>query len=346
MKKLLVTGGTGFIGSHTAVELLQAGFEVIIYDNLSNSSPEVLKRLFQITKVPVTFVEGDIRDISRLNDVFTHHNFDAVVHFAGMKAVNESIRDPLLYYNNNVFGTLQLLEVMKCHEVKVMVFSSSATVYDKNAEVPFSEDMRVGIPTNPYGISKLMIENILSDVQKADNSWEVICLRYFNPIGAHPSGLIGEDPKGIPNNLMPFLTQTAIGKLDILNIFGGDYPTPDGSAIRDFIHVVDLATSHVAALQKCNDGAGFRIVNVGTGKGYSVFEVIRTFEKINKVKIPFEIVNRRFGDTAVSFADTKLAQRFLSWQASFGLEEMCRDSWNWQLKNPTGFEEEVAEKRF
>lgn len=343
MKKVLVTGGMGFIGSHTVLELLQGGFEAVIYDNLSNSSLTVLRRLSQITKMPITFIEGDIRDAGRLEDVFSHHNFEAVVHFAGLKAVNESLQDPVRYYNNNVFGTLQLMEVMTNHDVKTMVFSSSATVYGSDEKVPFREEMRAGTPSNPYGMSKLMIENILSDVQKADNSWKIICLRYFNPVGAHPSGLIGEDPRGVPNNLMPYLTQTAIGRRDVLSVFGGDYPTPDGSAIRDFIHVVDLARAHVAALQKCEVGTGFHIVNVGTGTGYSVFEVLQTFEKINKVKIPFKVVDRRDGDVAVSFADTQLAERFLSWRASLDLAAMCRDSWYWQCKNPAGFADQVSE---
>lgn len=345
MKKLLITGGTGFIGSHTAVELLQGGYEVVIYDNLSNSSQAVLKRLSKITKVPITFVQGDIRDFAQLDNMFTHHDFDAVVHFAGLKAVDESIRKPILYYNNNVFGTLQLLEVMTNHKVKKMVFSSSATVYSGDGELPYRENMRLDMPTNPYGMSKLMIEKILSDTQKADNKWQIICLRYFNPVGAHPSGLIGEDPKGMPNNLMPFITQTALGRQEVLNIFGGDYPTPDGSAIRDFIHVVDLAKAHVASLQKCLEGNGYHIVNIGTGKGHSVFEVLRTFEKINNLKIPFEVVDRRVGDTAVSYADTQLAKGFLSWQPSLGLDEICRDSWNWQSKNPAGYVDQTADQK-
>lgn len=332
-----MTGGTGFVGSHTLVNLLQNKYEVVVYDNFVNSSPVVLKRLSQITKTPITFLEGDVRDASRLDDLFTHHEFDAVLHFAGLKSPNESMEEPVRYYNNNVFGTLQLLEVMKNHEVKKLVFSSSATVYGNSGKLPFREDERQGMPSNPYGTSKLMLENILSDVHGADNSWQIICLRYFNPVGAHPSGLIGEDPKGVPNNLMPFVTQAALGKRDVLSIFGGDYPTPDGSAIRDFIHVVDLAEAHVAALRKCNEGAGFRIVNVGTGKGYSVFELLRTFEKINKVKVPFEVVDRRVGDVAISFADSRLAESFLSWRACLGLDEMCRDSWNWQVKNPLGY---------
>ena len=343
MKKLLVTGGAGFIGSHTVAELLQRGYEVVVYDNLSNSSPTVLRRLSQITKMPIVFIKGDVRDAGQLHDVFTHHDFEAVVHFAGLKAVNESVQEPIRYYNNNVFGTLQLLDVMTNHNVKKLIFSSSATVYGSDEKVPFREDMRTGMPSNPYGMSKLMIENILHDIQKAHNSWKIICLRYFNPVGAHPSGLIGEDPRGVPNNLMPVLTQNALGKRDVLRIFGGDYPTPDGSAIRDFIHVVDLAEAHVSALQKSQEEAGFHIINVGTGTGYSVFEVLRIFENTNKVKIPFEVVDRRVGDTAVSFADTKLAERFLSWRASLGLEEMCRDSWRWQRKNPVGFAEQAAE---
>lgn len=337
MKKLLVTGGVGFVGSHTVVELRQKDYEVVIYDNLSNSSPLVLKRLLAITKKPIIFIEGDLRDIHRLNNVFKKHDFSAVLHFAGLKSVKQSTQEPLNYYNNNVYGTLQLLEVMRSHNVKSIVFSSSATVYGSDGDLPFHENIPLGMPSNPYGMTKLIIENILSDIQKADKSWQIICLRYFNPVGAHPSGLIGEDPRGFPNNLMPFLTQTALGRHNRLSIFGGDYPTPDGSAIRDFIHVVDLAKAHISALQKCFEKSGFHIVNIGTGKGYSVLEVLRTFEKINKLTIPFEIVDRRVGDTAVSFANIQFAKKFLSWRPTLGLDCMCRDSWNWQSKNPDGY---------
>ncbi|MDA7720331.1 UDP-glucose 4-epimerase GalE [Alphaproteobacteria bacterium] len=340
MKRLLVTGGSGFIGSHTVVELIQKGYEVVIFDNLTNSSPVVLDRISKITKMPVEFVKGDLRDKCIVNDVFEKYNFDAVLHFAGLKAVEESVQEPMRYYDNNVFGTLQLLDVMERHDIKKLVFSSSATVYGCGKELPFREDMELGIPSNPYGMTKLVIEKILSDMQKADDTWRIMCLRYFNPVGAHPSGLIGEDQRGVPNNLMPFLTQTALGKREYLNIFGGDYPTPDGTAIRDFIHVVDLAKAHVCALQKCNETRGCNIVNIGKGKGYSVLEVLRAFEKTSNLKIPFKVVEKRVGDVAISVADTRLAESFLSWRASLSLDDMCKHSWNWQSKNPEGYSEQ------
>ena len=337
MNKILVTGGAGYIGSHTAVELLEAGYEVVVYDNLSNSSPISLERVTQITGKQVTFVEGDIRDKAALNSLFSAHAFDAVIHFAGLKAVGESVEQPLKYYNNNVYGSLQLFEVMAEHHVKTIVFSSSATVYGDPVELPLHEKMPTGIPTNPYGMSKLMIENILGDIYRADNSWRIARLRYFNPVGAHASGLIGEDPTGIPNNLMPYITQTALGKLDELSVFGGDYPTVDGSGVRDYIHVVDLAKGHLAALRKLKEFKDMMTVNLGTGSGYSVIQMIKAFENVNNVKVPYKIVQRREGDVASCNADTTYAKELLNWEANLGLNDMCRDSWNWQSKNPKGF---------
>jgi len=338
MNKILVTGGAGYIGSHTVVELLEAGCEVVVYDNLSNSSPLSLERVIQITGKHVTFVEGDIRDKAALNNLFSSHAFDAVIHFAGLKAVGESVEQPLKYYNNNVYGSLQLFEVMAEHHVKTIVFSSSATVYGEPVELPLHEKMSTGIPTNPYGMSKLMIENILGDIYRADNSWRIARLRYFNPVGAHFSGLIGEDPTGIPNNLMPFILQTALGKLDELSVFGGNYPTADGSGVRDYIHVVDLAKGHLAALIKLKESTEMMTVNLGTGEGYSVLQMIAAFEAVNNVKVPHKITQRRDGDVATCYADTSYAKELLNWEASLGLEDMCRDSWNWQLKNPSGYQ--------
>jgi len=337
MNKILVTGGAGYIGSHTVVEVLEAGYEVVVYDNLTNSSPVSLERVTQITGKQVTFVEGDIRDKAALNSLFSVHAFDAVIHFAGLKAVGESVEQPLKYYKNNVYGSLQLLEVMTEHNVKTIVFSSSATVYGNPVELPLHEKMPTGIPTNPYGMSKLMIENILGDLYRADSSWRIARLRYFNPVGAHSSGLIGEDPMGIPNNLMPFITQTALGKLDELSIFGDDYPTVDGSGVRDYIHVVDLAKGHLAALRKLKESKSIITVNLGTGEGYSVLQLIAAFETVNKVKVPYKIVQRREGDVASCYADTSYAKELLNWEVNLGLNDMCRDSWNWQSNNPNGY---------
>jgi len=337
MNKILVTGGAGYIGSHTVVELLEADYEVVVYDNLTNSSPISLERVTQITGKHVTFVEGDIRDKAALNSLFSVHAFDAVIHFAGLKAVGESVEQPLKYYKNNVYGSLQLLEVMTEHNVKTIVFSSSATVYGNPVELPLHEKMPTGIPTNPYGMSKLMIENILGDLYRADNSWRIARLRYFNPVGAHSSGLIGEDPMGIPNNLMPFITQTALGKLDELSIFGDDYPTVDGSGVRDYIHVVDLAKGHLAALRKLKESKSIITVNLGTGEGYSVLQLIAAFENVNKVKVPYKIFQRREGDVASCYADTSYAKELLNWEVNLGLNDMCRDSWNWQSNNPNGY---------
>ena len=337
MEKILVTGGAGYIGSHTVVELLEADYEVFVYDNLTNSSPVSLERVTQITGKKVTFIEGDIRDKAALNSLFSAHTFDAVIHFAGLKAVGESVEQPLKYYNNNVYGSLQLFEVMAEHHVKTIVFSSSATVYGDPVELPLHEKMPTGIPTNPYGMSKLMIENILGDLYRADNSWRIARLRYFNPVGAHDSGLIGEDPTGIPNNLMPYITQTALGKLAELSVFGGDYPTVDGSGVRDYIHVVDLAKGHLAALRKLKESTSMMTVNLGTGSGCSVIQMIKAFEAVNNVKVPYKIVQRREGDVATCYADTTYAKEFLNWKANLGLNDMCRDSWNWQSNNPNGY---------
>jgi len=337
MKKLLVTGGAGYIGSHTTVELLNAGYEAVVYDNLSNASPISLDRVFQITGKQALLINGDIRDRQKLDSVFSQHNFDGVIHFAGLKAVGESVEQPLLYYNNNVLGSLQLFESMAKHGVKTIVFSSSATVYGDPVELPLHEKMPTGVPTNPYGMSKLMIENILSDLFVSDNSWRIARLRYFNPVGAHPSGLIGEGPSDVPNNLMPFITQTALGKRKFLSVFGGDYPTPDGTGVRDYIHVVDLAKGHLAALSKCFSNSGLHTVNLGTGKGYSVLQMIQAFENVNNVSVPYEIVGRRAGDVATCYADTQFAELYLNWKAQLGLDEMCRDSWHWQSKNPMGY---------
>ena len=337
MNKILVTGGAGYIGSHTVVELVEAGYEVVVYDNLTNSSPISLERVTQITGKRVTFIEGDIRDKAALNSLFSVHAFDAVIHFAGLKAVGESVEQPLKYYNNNVYGSLKLFEVMVEHYVKTIVFSSSATVYGNPVELPLHEKMPTGIPTNPYGMSKLMIENILGGIYRADNSWRIARLRYFNPVGAHSSGLIGEDPTGIPNNLMPYITQAALGKLNELSVFGGDYPTVDGSGVRDYVHVVDLAKGHLAALCKLKEYKDMITVNLGTGEGYSVLQMIETFETVNNVKVPYKIVQRREGDVASCYADTSYAKELINWEANLGLNDMCRDSWNWQSNNPNGY---------
>ena len=336
MSKVLVTGGAGYIGSHTIVELFNAGYEVVVLDNLSNSSALSLDRVETITGQHPAFIEGDVRDTDLLDKIFTSHSIDAVIHFAGLKAVGESVDKPLEYYDNNVNGSLKLFNSMRKHNVNTIIFSSSATVYGDPVELPLKESMPTGVPTNPYGMSKLMIENILGDLYTSDSSWRIARLRYFNPVGAHDSGLIGEDPTGTPNNLMPYITQTALGKLTELSVFGGDYPTPDGSGVRDYIHVVDLAKGHLAALEKCQKDNGMHTINLGTGQGYSVLEMINTFERINGVKVPYKIIDRRPGDVAACYADTALAKQSLNWIAERGLDEMCRDSWNWHNKNPDG----------
>jgi UDP-glucose 4-epimerase len=338
MSVVLLTGATGFIGSHTCVEVMAAGWTPIIVDNLCNSSIEVLERIERIAGQRPAFVEADIRDREALDRIFGAHAIGAVVHFAGLKAVGESVAEPLRYYENNVVGTIALLDAMKRHGVKRIVFSSSATVYGVAKDVPLTEDSPLGA-VNPYGRSKLMIEQILRDVAAADHDWRVMLLRYFNPVGAHQSGLIGEDPAGMPNNLMPFIAQVAIGRRPRLKIFGNDYATPDGTGVRDYIHVVDLALGHVAALGKLADGNAPResIVNLGTGRGHTVLEVVRSFEAASGRPIPFEFAARRPGDVGTCYADASRARELLGWEAQRGLDSMCADAWRWQLANPNGF---------
>ena len=329
MQTILVTGGAGYIGSHTCVELLDAGYDLVVIDNFSNSKPAVLERIGRISGRAPSFAEVDIRDRGALRDVFREHQIDAVIHFAGLKAVGESVAQPLRYYDNNLSGSVALFEVMAESNVKTLVFSSSATVYGDPHSVPIREDFPLSA-TNPYGRSKLILEDILRDVFRSDESWRIALLRYFNPVGAHPSGTLGEDPNGIPNNLMPYVTQVAIGKLPQLSVFGDDYPTPDGTGVRDYIHVVDLARGHLAALKALDKQAGVLTVNLGTGRGYSVLEMIRAFEEASGRPVPYRIVGRRPGDVAQCYADASLAASLLNWRAELGLEAMCRDSWRWQ----------------
>ena len=336
MENILVTGGAGFIGSHTLVELLERGYGVTVVDNLSNSSEESLRRVQTITGKAVKFYDADIRDRAAMEKIFAEDRFDAVIHFAGLKAVGESCQKPLEYYDNNLYGTLVLLETMRAHNVKKIVFSSSATVYGTPEKLPLTEDCKVGGTTNPYGTSKFFQEIMLTDLWKADKEWNVILLRYFNPVGAHASGLIGEDPKGIPNNLMPYVAQVASGKLQKINVFGNDYATKDGTGVRDYIHVVDLARGHIAAIEGCKE-AGVHVYNLGTGVGYSVLDMIHAFEKACGRQLPYEICPRRAGDIAACYADSSKAEKELGWKAEFGIEEMCRDQWNWQSKNPNGY---------
>lgn len=337
MQTILVTGGAGYIGSHTCVELLLAGYDVVVVDNLCNSKPESLVRVQQIAGRELkAFHHIDIADRDALRDVFGAHSIDAVIHFAALKAVGESVAQPLRYYGNNISGTVVLAETMAEAGVKALVFSSSATVYGDPASVPIREDFPTG-PTNPYGRTKWMMEYVLRDVAAADPAWRVALLRYFNPVGAHPSGRIGEDPNGIPNNLMPFVSQVAVGKRAKLSVFGGDYPTPDGTGVRDYIHVVDLAVGHVKALQRLSQREGVLTLNLGTGRGYSVLEVVQAFERASGRKVPYEIVARRPGDVAQCYAETLLAERELGWRAERGIEEMCADSWRWQSNNPDGY---------
>ena len=335
MKNILVTGGTGYIGSHTCIELLNSGYNVVVLDNLSNSDQRVLNRITTITGKTPIFIEGDMLDETVLERIFSESPIDAVIHFAGLKAVGESVSMPLAYYHNNITGTLKLLEAMNKHHVKNIVFSSSATVYGMNNVSPLTEDLPLSA-TNPYGQTKLMIEQILQDLCVSDNAWSVALLRYFNPIGAHESGLIGENPNGIPNNLMPYITQVAVGKREFLGVFGNDYDTHDGTGVRDYIHVVDLAVGHLKALEKLENIHGAESYNLGTGKGYSVLDVVHAFEKANEVKIPYQILPRRPGDIAVCFADAGKANMQLGWQATRNIDDMCRDSWRWQKKNPNG----------
>ena len=334
--KILLTGGAGYIGSHTAVELAKAGHEIIIGDNYSNSKPEVISKLEQIIGKKIEAYEIDFADRKATFELFEKHDFDAVIHFAGLKAVGESCIMPIEYYRNNIDSTLNIAEAMKKYGVNNLVFSSSATVYGIPKKLPLKEGMPTSC-TNPYGWTKLMNEQILTDISRANPSFSVVLLRYFNPIGAHESGLIGEDPNGIPNNLMPYITRVAKGVLPELNVFGDDYPTKDGTGVRDFIHVVDLAKGHLKALEKIENEKGLFIYNLGTGNGYSVLDLVHTFEKVNNVKIPYKIVERRPGDIAECYADPTLAKEELGWVAKNGIKEMCEDSWNWQQKNPNGY---------
>ncbi len=338
--KILVTGGAGYIGSHTCVELLEAGYEVAVVDNLYNSSEKSIERIKQITGKDLTFYKADIQDYDALDKIFETENVDCVIHFAGLKAVGESVAKPLEYYKNNINGTLVLCEAMRNHGCKNIIFSSSATVYGDPAFVPITEECPKGTPTNPYGWTKHMIEQILSDFNTADPEWNVILLRYFNPIGAHKSGLIGEDPKGIPNNLLPYVAQVAIGKLPKLGVFGNDYDTPDGTGIRDYIHVVDLAVGHVKAINKIKENPGVKIYNLGTGNGYSVLQIVEAFSKACGHEIPYEIKPRRAGDIATCYSDATLAKEELGWEAKYGIDEMCEDLWRWQTMNPNGYESE------
>ncbi|MDE6713482.1 MAG: UDP-glucose 4-epimerase GalE [Lachnospiraceae bacterium] len=334
---ILVTGGSGFIGSHTVVELLESGREVVVIDNLSNSSPVALKRVEEITGKQVVFYQADIRDREALEEVFTKEKIESCIHFAGLKAVGESVEKPWEYYDNNITGTLTLVDVMRKHHVKNIIFSSSSTVYGDPDSVPVTEESPLKKCTNPYGSTKFMLEQILTDIQTADPEWNVVLLRYFNPIGAHKSGRIGENPNGIPNNLMPYITQVAVGKRERLGVFGNDYDTPDGTGVRDYIHVVDLARGHVKALKKIEEKAGLCIYNLGTGQGYSVLDVVKNFEEASGVKIPYEILPRRAGDIAANYADASKALRELGWKAEYTLKDMCADSWNWQKNNPDGY---------
>lgn len=335
--RILVTGGAGYIGSHTCVELLENGYEVVVVDNLYNASEKSLDRIREITGKDLAFYEADIQDAAAMNDIFAKEAIDCVIHFAGLKAVGESVEKPLEYYQNNIAGTLVLCDAMRRHGVKNIIFSSSATVYGDPAFIPITEECPKGTPTNPYGWTKHMIEQILTDFHTADSEWNVILLRYFNPIGAHKSGLIGEDPKGIPNNLLPYVAQVAIGKLPCLGVFGDDYDTPDGTGVRDYIHVVDLARGHVKAIDKLKEKPGVKIYNLGTGKGYSVLDVVKAFEKACGHRIAYEIKPRRAGDIATCYADASLAKKELGWEAEYGIDEMCADSWRWQSMNPNGY---------
>ncbi len=334
--RILVTGGAGYIGSHTCLELLNAGYEVVVVDNLSNSKFESLKRVQELTGKTLEFHEIDLLDPESLDNVFNQSDIDAVIHFAGLKAVGESVAEPLRYYHNNIASTLVLCEVMTRHNVKNIVFSSSCTVYGDPDDVPIKEDSRINA-TNPYGRTKLIIEEVFKDLQVSDSNWNIAILRYFNPIGAHPSGRIGEDPNGIPNSLCPYICQVAVGRRARLSIFGNDYPTPDGTGIRDFIHIVDLAKAHISALKKLKPGYGVNAYNIGTGRGYSVLEIVASFENASGKKIPYRIVDRRPGDIATCFADPAKANRELGWTAEYSIDQMVADSWRWQNNNPNGY---------
>lgn len=337
--KILVTGGAGYIGSHTCVELLNAGYDVVVVDNLYNASAKALDRVREITGKDLTFYEADVLDAPKMDEIFKKEQVDCVIHFAGLKAVGESVVKPLEYYKNNINGTLVLCEAMRKNGCKNIIFSSSATVYGNPAFIPITEECPKGTPTNPYGWTKWMIEQILTDIHTADPEWNVILLRYFNPIGAHKSGLMGEDPKGIPNNLLPYVAQVAIGKLKCLGVFGDDYDTPDGTGVRDYIHVVDLAAGHVKAINKIKENPGVKIYNLGTGKGYSVLDVVKAFSKACGHDVPYEIKPRRAGDISTCYSDASLAKKELGWEAKYDIDEMCEDSWRWQTMNPNGYED-------
>ena len=334
---IFVTGGAGFIGSHTVLELLKEGHDVTVIDNLSNASEEALNRVASLAGKSAKFYKGDILDRELLDRICSENDFDCCIHFAGKKAVGESVEKPWEYYNNNITGTLNLVAALRDHNMKNFIFSSSATVYGDPTIIPITEECPKGTCTNPYGWTKWMIEQILMDIYKGDNEWNIVLLRYFNPIGADPSGRIGEDPKGIPNNLMPYVTQVAVGKLPKLGVFGNDYDTPDGTGVRDYIHVSDLASGHIKALKKITDKSGLSIYNLGTGKGVSVLELVKSFEEANGITIPYEIKPRRAGDIAVCYSDASKAERELGWKAKYDIVDMCRDSWNWQSHNPDGY---------
>jgi len=335
---ILVTGGAGYIGSHTVVELQNAGYDVVVLDNLSNASEKSLKRVEKITGKPVKFYEADIRDRNALEEIFNKEDIDSCIHFAGLKAVGESVAKPWEYYENNISGTLTLLDVMRKHDAKNIIFSSSATVYGDPAQIPITEECPKGQCTNPYGWTKSMLEQILTDIQKADPQWNVVLLRYFNPIGAHKSGTIGENPNGIPNNLMPYITQVAVGKLKELRVFGNDYDTPDGTGVRDYIHVVDLAKGHVKAINYIFSNPGLDVINLGTGVGYSVLDMVKAFSKACGKEIPYQIKPRRAGDIATCYCNAEKAKNELGWVAERGIDKMCEDSWRWQTMNPNGYE--------
>ncbi len=335
---ILVTGGAGYIGSHTLIELYKAGHTAVVVDNLSNSNPESLRRVAEIIGMgEIPFHQIDIRDREGLERLFAGHRFDACIHFAGLKAVGESVEKPWEYYENNIGGTLTLVDVMRRHGCKNIIFSSSATVYGDPVEIPITERCPKGQCTNPYGWTKSMLEQVLMDIQKADAEWNVVLLRYFNPVGAHPSGRIGENPNGIPNNLMPYITQVAVGKRKELGVFGNDYPTPDGTGVRDYIHVVDLAAAHVCALQAIGRRCGVGIYNIGTGNGYSVLDMVKAFVRVNGVDVPYSIKPRRAGDIATCYCNPAKAKAELGWEAKYGIDDMVRDSWNWQRQNPEGY---------
>lgn len=336
---VLVTGGAGYIGSHAAVELLENGYDIVVVDNLSNSSREAINRVKELTGKDFPFYEYDLLDYDAIEEVFRKHDFDSVIHFAGLKAVGESVEIPLKYYHNNITGTLNLCRIMQKYGVKKMVYSSSATVYGNPERVPIDESFPLQA-TNPYGRTKLMIEEILRDLHVADNSWRIALLRYFNPIGAHKSGRIGENPRGIPNNLMPYITQVAVGKREKLYVFGDDYDTHDGTGVRDYIHVVDLVRGHIKALEYLDKHEGVEAFNLGTGTGYSVLDIVKTFSEVNGVEIPYEITDRRPGDVAICYANPEKANRLLNWKAEYDLKQMCEDSWRWQVQNPNGYEED------